>query len=275
MSWSGLIVVWGLAALAMSAGWWWQKMRDNAGIVDVIWAAGVGGAAMVLAVLGAGASLPRWLLGVLGALWGLRLASHLWRRVRGEDEDGRYRHLREHWQGHQGKFFLFFQAQALLIVLFAVPFVAVAATPAASPWWPAAVAIWLLSVGGEAIADRQLARFRADPANKGRTCRSGLWKYSRHPNYFFEWLHWLSYVVLAIGSPLFWWSLAGPMVMYLFLRYISGIPYTEQQALRTRGDDYRDYQQRTPMLFPWWPKDAAPDRAGPPGTPPPRQGPTR
>jgi steroid 5-alpha reductase family enzyme len=63
--------------------------------------------------------------------------------------------------------------------------------------------------------------------------------------------------------------------MYLFLRYISGIPYTEQQALRTRGDDYRDYQQRTPMLFPWWPKDAAPDRAGPPGTPSPRQGPTR
>lgn len=256
MSWAGLAVVWALAALAMTAGWWWQKARDNAGIVDVIWAAGVGGAAVVLAVIGVGGVLPRLLLGVLGALWGLRLALHLWRRVRGEDEDGRYRHLRAHWQGHQGKFFLFFQAQALLIVLFAVPFVAVAATPVASPWWPAAVAIWLLSVGGEALADHQLARFRADPAHQGRTCRSGLWKYSRHPNYFFEWLHWLSYVVLAIGSPLFWWSLAGPVVMYVFLRYISGIPYTEQQALRTRGDDYRDYQRRTPMLFPWCPKPA-------------------
>ena len=256
MSWAGLVVVWGLAALAMSAAWLWQKSRRNAGIVDVVWASGVGGAAVVLAVLGAGALLPRLLLGVLGALWGLRLAVHLWTRVRGEEEDGRYRYLRDHWQGHQGKFFLFFQAQALLIVMFAVPFVAVAANPRTSLWLLAAIVLWLLSVGGESIADRQLAAFRVDPGNKGKTCRDGLWKYSRHPNYFFEWLHWLTYVVLAIGSGLFVWSLAGPLLMYLFLRYVSGIPYTEQQALRSRGDDYRDYQRSTPMLFLWFPKNS-------------------
>lgn len=260
-AWTGLVVVWMLAALVMTGGWLWQKSRDNAGIVDVIWASGVGGAAVVLALLGDGALLPRILLGILGGLWGWRLAAHLWKRVRGEDEDGRYRHLRTHWNGHQGKFFLFFQAQALLIVLFAVPFVAVAANPAGSPWLLAAILVWLLSVGGESMADRQLADFRAEPANKGKTCRDGLWKYSRHPNYFFEWLHWASYVVLAIGSPLFWWSFAGPVVMYLFLRYVSGIPYTEAQALRSRGDDYRAYQRSTPMLFPWFPKDTSKGQA--------------
>ncbi len=249
-----LALVWLLAALAMTAAWRWQKARDNAGIVDVVWACGVGGAAVLVAVLGDGGALPRVLLATLGGLWGLRLASHLWKRVRGEDEDGRYAYLRAHWQGDQRKFFLFFQAQALLVALFSIPFVAVAANPGGSPMLLAAIAVWLLSVGGEAVADRQLADFRADPANRGKTCRDGLWRYSRHPNYFFEWLHWLTYVVLAAGSPLWAWSLAGPVVMYLFLRYVSGIPYTEQQALRSRGDDYRAYQRSTPMLFPWFPK---------------------
>ena len=133
--------------------------------------------------------------------------------------------------------------------------VCAAATVRPAPWQLAvAAAIWLVSVGGESLADAQLARFRADPANRGKTCRSGLWRYSRHPNYFFEWLHWCAYAVAAIGAPLAWLGWLGPVVMYLFLRYISGIPFTEQQALRTRGDDYRDYQRSTPMLFPWFPK---------------------
>lgn len=254
--WLTLVVVWVAAAIAMTLAWRWQRARDNAGIVDVVWAAGVGGAAVLAAAMGEGAALPRILLAVLGALWGARLAVHLWKRVRCEDEDGRYAYLRAHWNGDQRKFFLFFQAQAVLIVLFSLPFVAVAANPTDAPWLLGAIAVWLISVGGEAVADRQLADFRADPANKGRTCRDGLWRYSRHPNYFFEWVHWLTYVVLAAGSPLWWLALAGPLVMYVFLRYVSGIPYTEQQALRSRGDDYRDYQRSTPMLFPWFPKDS-------------------
>jgi steroid 5-alpha reductase family enzyme len=224
---------------------------------------GVGGAAIVAALLGDGAFLPRMLLAVLGGAWGLRLAAHLWHRVRGEPEDGRYAHLRERWGQDQRKWFAFFQFQALLVVLFALPFVAVARNPVApwSYWIMAAVVLWLGSVIGEAVADRQLARFRTDQANKGRTCRAGLWRYSRHPNYFFEWLHWFAYVCLAIGSPLWWLAWAGPLVMFVFLRWISGIPYTEAQALRTRGDDYRDYQRSTPMLFPWFPQ--APARNAP------------
>jgi len=257
--WILLACLWLLAALMMSLGWLWQRPRSNAGIVDALWAGGVGGSAVLFALLGDGAFWPRVILAVLGGLWGTRLAMHLWKRVRGEPEDGRYQNLRAHWHGSQFKFFLFFQFQALLIVLFSLPFLAVARNPRTfGPWMLTGIAIWLVSVIGESVADQQLARFRADPANHGRTCRDGLWRYSRHPNYFFEWVHWFAYVCIAIGSPIAWLAWAGPLVMYVFLRWISGIPYTETQALRSRGDDYRAYQCSTPMLIPWFPKRSEP-----------------
>ncbi|MDB6086124.1 MAG: putative rane protein [Gammaproteobacteria bacterium] len=255
MVWLQLAGPWSLAAIVMTLGWLWQRLRDNAGIVDVLWSVGVGGSAIVLATCGHGARVNRIALAALAGLWSARLAVHLWTRVRGEQEDGRYRSLRVRWKGSQLKFFLFFQFQAGLTVLFALPFLAVASNPVGWHWSiPAGIAIWLVSVVGESIADRQLARFRADPANRGGTCRQGLWRYSRHPNYFFEWLHWFSYVCLARGSPIAWLAWSGPLLMYVFLRWISGIPYAEMQALRSRGDDYRAYQRSTPMLFPWLPQ---------------------
>lgn len=258
--WLVLPSLWLSAACVMAAGWQWQRRTGNAGIVDVLWAGGLGCAAIGLAWLGDGDAVTRLWLAAAGGIWGLRLAWHLWRRVSHEPEDGRYRYLREHWQGSQWKFFLFFQAQALLIVLFSLPFLAVARNQSASTLQlAAATLVWLLCVGGESLADAQLARFRQQPANKGKTCRDGLWRYSRHPNYFFEWLHWFSHVLMAAGSPLWPMAWLGPVLMYLFLRYLSGVPFTEAQALRTRGQDYLDYQRSTPMLFPWFPKN--PDRS--------------
>jgi len=250
-----LLLVWSIAAVAQGCAWAWQRHHRNAGIVDVVWAAGVGGSAIVLAAIGGGAPWPRAALATLGGSWGLRLALHLWRRVRAEGEDGRYAHLRSRWGNDPYRWFAFFQLQALLVAMFAVPFVAVAANPdVRAAALATAAAIWLLAVVGESAADAQLANFRADPANRGRTCRAGLWRYSRHPNYFFEWLHWFAYVFLALGSPLAWMAWSGPLVTYVFLRWISGIPFTEAQALRSRGDDYRAYQRSTPMLIPWFPR---------------------
>ena len=249
------LLVWSVAAGLQTLGWIWQKRRRNAGIVDALWALGLAIAAVLCAALGSGAVLPRALLALCGGVWGLRLAWHLWRRVRGEAEDGRYAQLRTHWDEDQRKWFAFFQFQAGLVALFALPFLAVASNVDPAPQWiAAALVIWIISVAGEALADRQLATFRADPAQRGRTCRVGLWRYSRHPNYFFEWLHWFTYALLATGSPLVWLAATGPVLMYVFLRWLSGIPFTEAQALRTRGDDYREYQRTTPMLFPWFPR---------------------
>jgi steroid 5-alpha reductase family enzyme len=253
--WQCIAVWWGIAALAMTGGWLWQRKHCNAGIVDVLWTLGIGGAALFYAATLDGAPLPRTLLALLAGLWSLRLALHLARRVVGEPEDGRYRRLRDSWQGHQGKMFGMFQFQALLVVGFSIAFLPVARNPVRDFgfWTAAAILVWAASVGGEWLADRQLARFRADPANRGRTCRSGLWRYSRHPNYFFEWLHWFTYPALAVGSRIAWLSMLGPVIMYVFLRWLSGIPFTEAQALRTRGEDYRRYQRETPLLFPWFP----------------------
>ncbi|HSS65063.1 MAG TPA: DUF1295 domain-containing protein, partial [Gammaproteobacteria bacterium] len=106
---------------------------------------------------------------------------------------------------------------------------------------------------GESIADAQLSRFRRDPRNRGKVCRTGLWRYSRHPNYFFEWLHWWAYALIGLGSPHWWVPLTGLAVVYVFLTRVTGIPFTEQQSLRSRGDAYRRYRETTNAFFPWPP----------------------
>jgi steroid 5-alpha reductase family enzyme len=255
--WLLLLQIWLAAAVMMTLGWWWQRRHANAGIVDVLWSVGLAASAVLNGAFGTGAAAPRVLVALLGGVWGLRLAVHLWIRVHGEPEDGRYRALRARWGDKQLNWFGLFQFQALLIPLFSIPFAAAAANTATHVVWLAlGVGFWIVSVAGESLADQQLARFRADPGNSGKTCRFGLWRYSRHPNYFFEWLHWFSYVMLAVGTPTAWYSLSGPVLMYVFLRWISGIPYTEAQALRTRGEDYREYQRSTSMLIPWAPRRA-------------------
>lgn len=244
--------------LVMTGLWWVQKRTGNAGWVDVAWSASIGVLALVHAVTGDGAAWPRLLTGLLGAAWALRLAWYLARRVAGEPEDGRYRALREHWGDRaQSGMFWFFQAQAVVALLFSLPFWVAAQSPVAAwnPWWAAALAVWVAAVAGEALADRQLHAFRRDPANRGRTCRRGLWGWSRHPNYFFEWLHWFTYVLLAVGAPHWWLTLVGPVAMFVFLYRFTGIPYTERQALKSRGDDYRRYQREVSAFLPLPPKN--------------------
>jgi len=253
-----IIAVWAVAAIAMLFGWLVQRRTRNAGIVDVIWALGMGCSALFYATVGDGSLIARLGVAMLGGAWGFRLCLHILARVLSENEDGRYHHLREHWRDSQARFFAFFQAQALLTALLSLPFYVVAQNPkeGMTRWCFIGLAIWIVSIAGESIADLQLARFRRDPENRGRTCRDGLWRYSRHPNYFFEWLHWFVYVFLAIGLPLNVWalSLTGPVLMLISLYWVTGIPFVEAQALRSRGADYLDYQRTTSKFIPWFPK---------------------
>lgn len=248
---------WAGMALVMLALYLVSRRTGNAGIVDAGWAGGVGLLALLYAALGSGDPARRALVALLGGGWALRLAWYLLvDRCIGRPEDGRYRMLRRQWgENAERNLAVFFQVQAFWAVLFSIPFLPAVFSRAPFSWFDIAGAVvWAVAVGGEWTADRQLARFRERPESAGRTCRAGLWRYSRHPNYFFEWVHWFTYPLLAFGAPWWWVSLAGPVVMLFFLLRITGIPYTEKRALESRGDDYRDYQRTTSAFIPWFPK---------------------
>ncbi len=249
-----------IAALALTLvclfGWWRQTVTANAGHVDVIWTFGVGVSAVFYLAVGSGDGWHRLVAAGLIGFWSLRLGTHIWRRVHGAEEEGRYRAIREHYGARTNLFhFFFFLSQGLLAWLFALPHFVIASHPGGNqPALLAGVAVGVVALAGEAIADRQLGRFRQLPANRGKTCRQGLWRYSRHPNYFFEWLHWFSYPLIAWGAPHAAWLWLAPLFMFLFLWFVTGIPYTERQAIKSRGDDYRQYQKSTSPFIPWRPR---------------------
>ena len=249
-----LLIGWALMIVMMTALWIVQRAKGDAGVVDVGWSAGLGVLAVGYAVFAGGDLVQRLLVGVLAGLWSLRLALYVYLdRVRGKAEDGRYQTLRAKWGDQaQRRLFVFFQAQALVAVVMSLPFLVVASyRHDLSAWSYVAVALWSIAVVGESAADRQLARFRADPATRGTVCRAGLWRYSRHPNYFCEWLQWWTYAIAAIGSP--WWflTLVSPVLISFFLFRVTGIPATERQALKSRGDAYREYRRTTSVFVPW------------------------
>jgi steroid 5-alpha reductase family enzyme len=250
-----LMPILGLLALGgvMAAAWQRQRRTGNAGIVDVIWAGSIGVLAVAYALGAEGWGPRRLLVALLAGLWSARLTLHLFRRVAGEPEDGRYAGLRrEKGERFDTWIFWFFQAQAVLAVLLSLVFLVLAS--ASSEGWRiwdlAAVVLWIASIAGEGVADRQLHAWRADPSNAGKTCRRGLWAYSRHPNYFFEWVHWLVYPVLGIGLPWGWTLWLAPLGMLFLVLAVTGIPPTEAQSLRSRGEDYRAYQRTTNAFFP-------------------------
>jgi steroid 5-alpha reductase family enzyme len=198
------------------------------------------------------------LVGVMTGAWGLRLAFYLlFDRIIGHPEEGRYQELRRSWKTNLGlKFLGFFEFQALLCVLLSYPFLAAAVNKSPTICWSewTAAALWLVAISGEALADSQLAAFKSNKANKGRTCQVGLWHYSRHPNYFFEWLIWVSLALFATASPNGYYGWFSPVLILYFLLRVTGIPATEAQALRSRGEEYRRYQQSTSAFIPWFPK---------------------
>ena len=246
-----------IAVAAKTFAWLLQLRTRNAGLVDPIWAFTLGGLALVYGALGPAPATTRAALAAMGGLWGVRLGAHLWARNAGKPEDWRYAQFRARWGAHADRnLFWFFQFQNVFTLALSASAFLPAAFRAGDPppaAFAAAAAIWLVAVAGEGLADRQMERFRADPANKGAVCRAGLWQWSRHPNYFFECLHWLAYLPLSLGAPWGWAALAAPVVMALLLLKLSGVPLMEQEMAR-RKPGYADYMRTTSMLIPWPPR---------------------
>ena len=246
-----------VAVAAKSGAWLLQRRTRNAGLVDPIWAFTLGAIAAIYAALGTAPLETRLALGVMGGAWGLRLGAHLWARNAGKPEDFRYAQFRAQW-GERADFnmFWFFHFQNVFTLLLSASAFLTVAFRDGNPGLGAFVLaglIWLVAVAGEGLADRQMEAFRHNPVNKGRVCREGLWRYSRHPNYFFECVHWLAYVPLAWGAPWGWAALAAPLVMASLLMKLSGVPLLEEQMLQ-RKPDYADYVRTTSVLIPWPPK---------------------
>lgn len=231
----------------------------NAAVVDAGWAGGLALLGSIYAWMGNGLHTRRALIAAMVGIWGVRLAVYLLStRVIGQAEEGRYVQLRKEWRTNIGaRFLAFFEFQALLCVVLSFPFLVAALNPAprltALEW--AGFLLWLIAIAGESLADAQLNGFKSNSANRGRTCRTGLWRYSRHPNYFFEWLIWVGYATFALASPWGFVGLLSPALILYFLFKVTGIPATEAQALRSRGDEYREYQETTSAFVPWLPKE--------------------
>lgn len=245
---------WIVAAAVMALLWAVQRRTGNAGVVDVGWTALVGGLAVVYAAESAGWPWRRLAVAAMMGSWSARLTLHLlYDRVLGKPEDGRYAELRRQKGDRAGGwFFWFFQAQAVAALFFSMPALFSSLNRAGdfAAVELVAATLWVGAFAGETTADRQLLRFKMNPANKGRTCQVGLWRYSRHPNYFYEWLIWVAYALFATGSPYGWIAWSCPAAMIVLLFKVTGIPATEAQALRSRGDEYRQYQRTTSVFVP-------------------------
>lgn len=260
--------------LEMTATFAFARRVRNYGVVDVVWSLGF--APLVLLYLGLAArwhydtklnAYPEWnwpaalTLTVLVVLWAARLGGHLFVRVRSHHpvEDVRYAELRREWGAAEARrMFGFYLVQGALQVVLSVPWLLTLLDPqhttrfTLGPWAGLGIALWSLGWLGETIADRQLARFRADPTRRGQVCQDGLWYYSRHPNYFFEWVIWLGYAAFALGAPGGWLGLLSPLLMWHFLVNVTGIPMTEALSLKSKGEAYREYQRTTSAFIPWF-----------------------
>jgi len=247
-----------IVAAMMLLLWFIHLLIRNAAIVDAGWAAGLAALAIFYALKGPGYPARKWAIASMAGFWGLRLAGYLlFSRVIGHREEGRYVQLRREWKTNLSlRFLFFFEFQGLLGTVLSLPFLLACLDPQAPLGRPEKIgaAIWLISICGEAAADFQLNRFKKNPANLGKTYRAGLWSYSRHPNYFFEWMIWVGYAIFALGSPWGWLALISPALMLYFLLGSTGIAATEAQALRTRGVEYRAYQRTTSTFIPWFRK---------------------
>ncbi|PLX83286.1 MAG: steroid 5-alpha reductase [Desulfuromonas sp.] len=230
-------------------------LRDNS-IVDVAY-----GLAFVLASWSAylffGEGHPRQVLVLLlVTVWGARLAAHIFLRKRGEGEDFRYRKWRQEWGDSfvWRSYLQIFLLQGGVVLVVALPVLTVI-DRSGGPLGPLdllGVLVWILGFGFEAVGDWQLLRFKGDPVNRGHVIQTGLWRYTRHPNYFGEATLWWGLFLIALGAPWGWAALLSPALIAFLLLKVSGIPMLE--AKYEGNPEFEAYRERTNAFFPWFPR---------------------
>ena len=252
---SALIDIAAGLAFAMAIAWLVQRLTGNSGWVDTIWsfATGAGGVAAALIPLPGANPLRQIAVAILIALWAGRLGLHIAGRAAKGEDDPRYAAMARQWGKLWPLYLLVFleiQAAASVVLVLAVRLAATNPAPVPTITDVAGLALLIAAVIGEAIADGQLRRFAK--SHKGAVCDAGLWRYSRHPNYFFEWLGWCAWAVIAFDPqhPPSFAALGAPILMYVLLVHVSGIPPLEAHMLNTRGERFRAYRARTSAFFP-------------------------
>lgn len=243
----------------MIALWFYAKKIDNFSLVDAAWSFGFTIHALIFAGLGNGYGPRRLLVFVMLAAWSLRLFDFLVRRIARHhpQEDARYLELRHKYQPniHSG-FFWFYQYQAWSISLLTFPllFVCLNANPEIQGIEIAGFIVWLIALMGEALSDKQKADFYKTAANRKAVCNVGLWRYSRHPNYFFESFIWWGLYLFTLGTPNMFMAIYAPLVMLYLLLRVTGIPISERAQLSRYGAEFAKYQRTTSSFIPWLPK---------------------
>ncbi|MDP1880563.1 MAG: DUF1295 domain-containing protein [Parachlamydiaceae bacterium] len=237
--------------------WVLYLVRKNVSVIDIGWGIGFILAALTDFILGDGYLWRQVLVLLIVSLWGLRLTMYLAGRFIPDRDDPRYRMVLENWGYIKSPIFQvlgLFLFQGLLITVLSIPFILM--NQNVLPFFSAGevfgLLIWAIGLVGETVADSQLSQFKDDSNHHGQVCSVGLWKYSRHPNYFFEWIVWIGYAVMAFSAPWGWLGMISPVLMIILLYRVSGIPYSEAQALSTRGEAYEEYQRNTSKFFPWF-----------------------
>ena len=250
---------WNLAAVAamMVTGWFVSLAYRNVTIVDSLWGMGFVLIAWLTYLMSDGYGGRKMLLAILVTLWGLRLSAYLSWRNWGKGEDPRYGSWRKKsgdrfWLVSLFKVFIL-QALFLWVISLAVQIGQLASTPDSLNGLDGlGVMVWSTGFMFETLGDWQLARFKSDPANKGRVMDYGLWAYTRHPNYFGEFLVWWGIFLITLSTPNSWWTILSPVIITVVLLKMTGIPLTEQELVKNRPG-YSEYVKRTSAFVPWLP----------------------
>ncbi|MBC7385239.1 MAG: DUF1295 domain-containing protein [Cryobacterium sp.] len=241
--------------LLFSLAWFTGKRLENYSIVDALWALSFGFFALLIILLSPGYTTRKFLFGGMFLIWSLRLGIYLTSRIFGhlDHEDERYRNLRVEYGGNVDlRFYLFYIYQALSVIFLLAPLIISSTNPdpEITRLEITGALIWVIGLIGESVSDAQKAAFRGNAANRGKICSTGLWAYSRHPNYFFESVIWVGYGVFAIATPHGWMTLYAPILMITLLLKVTGVPLAEKNALKTYGDAFRKYQKETSLFIP-------------------------